>query len=188
MIMDEVRIENLIKNLIIEIGEDPTREGLHDTPKRIAKMYKEIFGGYESDPQLAVQFSVDSDTVIIRNIKFYSMCEHHMLPFYGKIHIAYSPNGRVFGVSKLIRLVEKYSRRLQIQERLTKNIADDLYSQGVKGVAIIAQAEHFCMKMRGVHSDAEMISSTFRGIFNKQVEKDSIISLIHNNTLNRGNL
>ena len=126
--MDEERVKNLIKNLIIEIGEDPTREGLRDTPKRIAKMYKEIFGGYESDSQIGVQFSEDSDTVIVKNIEFYSMCEHHMLPFFGKIHIAYLPNGRVFGVSKLIRLVEKYSKRLQIQERLTKNIADDLYS------------------------------------------------------------
>ena len=141
--MDEERVKNLIKNLIIEIGEDPTREGLRDTPKRIAKMYKEIFGGYESDSQIGVQFSEDSDTVIVKNIEFYSMCEHHMLPFFGKIHIAYLPNGRVFGVSKLIRLVEKYSKRLQIQERLTKNIADDLYSQEVKGVAIVAQAESF---------------------------------------------
>ena len=101
--MDEERVKNLIKNLIIEIGEDPTREGLRDTPKRIAKMYKEIFGGYESDSQIGVQFSEDSDTVIVKNIEFYSMCEHHMLPFFGKIHIAYLPNGRVFGVSKLIR-------------------------------------------------------------------------------------
>ena len=178
--MDEERVKNLIKNLIIEIGEDPTREGLRDTPQRIAKMYKEIFGGYESESQLAVQFSEDSDTVIVQNIEFYSMCEHHMLPFFGKIHIAYSPNGRVFGVSKLIRLVEKYSKRLQIQERLTKNIADDLYSQEVKGVVVIAQAEHLCMKMRGVRSSAEMTSSAFRGIFAKQVEKDSIITMIHN--------
>ena len=100
--MDEERVKNLIKNLIIEIGEDPTREGLRDTPKRIAKMYKEIFGGYESDSQIGVQFSEDSDTVIVKNIEFYSMCEHHMLPFFGKIHIAYLPNGRVFGVSKCL--------------------------------------------------------------------------------------
>ena len=158
--MDEERVKNLIKNLIIEIGEDPTREGLRDTPKRIAKMYKEIFGGYESDSQIGVQFSEDSDTVIVKNIEFYSMCEHHMLPFFGKIHIAYLPNGRVFGVSKLIR----YSKRLQIQERLTKNIADDLYSQEVKGVAIVAQAEHLCIKMRGVRSSAEM-TFAFRGAF-----------------------
>ena len=134
--MDEERVKNLIKNLIIEIGEDPTREGLRDTPKRIAKMYKEIFGGYESDSQIGVQFSEDSDTVIVKNIEFYSMCEHHMLPFFGKIHIAYLPNGRVFGVSKLIRLVEKYSKRLQIQERLTKNEAATLY----KMISDICQA------------------------------------------------
>ena len=103
--MDEERVKNLIKNLIIEIGEDPTREGLRDTPKRIAKMYKEIFGGYESDSQIGVQFSEDSDTVIVKNIEFYSMCEHHMLPFFGKIHIAYLPNGRVFAVSRIFLLV-----------------------------------------------------------------------------------
>ena len=98
-------------------------------------MYKEIFGGYDSDSELSVQFSEDSDVVIARDIQFYSMCEHHMLPFYGKIHIAYSPNGRVFGISKFVRLVEKYSKRLTNSgATVTKNIADELYSQGVKGV------------------------------------------------------
>jgi len=97
--MDEERVKKLVRELIIEVGEDPTREGLRETPKRIASMYKEIFGGYDSDSELSVQFSEDSDVVIARDIQFYSMCEHHMLPFYGKIHIAYSPNGRVFGIS-----------------------------------------------------------------------------------------
>ena len=129
--MDQERVKKLVRELIIEIGEDPTREGLKDTPERIGRMYQEIFNGYESDSELSVQFSEDSDTVVARDIQFYSMCEHHMLPFFGKIHIAYSPNGRVFGISKLIRLVEKYSKRLQIQERLTKNIADELFAQPV---------------------------------------------------------
>ncbi|NWJ90060.1 GTP cyclohydrolase I FolE, partial [Marine Group I thaumarchaeote] len=128
--MDEDRVKKLIRELIIEIGEDPTREGLKDTPRRIASAYKEIFAGYDSDSELSVQFSEDSETVVVRDIQFYSMCEHHMLPFYGKIMLAYSPNGRVFGISKLVRLVEKHSKRLQIQERMTKNIADELYSQG----------------------------------------------------------
>ena len=176
--MDEERVQKLVRELIIELGEDPTREGLKNTPKRIANMYKEIFGGYDSDSELSVQFSEDSDVVIARDIQFYSMCEHHMLPFFGKIHIAYSPDGRVFGVSKLVRLVEKYAKRLQIQERLTKNIADELHSQGVKGVAVIAEAEHLCMKMRGVRNDARMTSSAFRGIYQNNEEKASIVAMI----------
>ena len=178
--MDDERVKKLIRELIIEIGEDPTREGLCDTPERIANAYKEIFGGYDSNSELSVQFSEDSESVVIRDIQFYSMCEHHMLPFFGKIQLAYSPNGRVFGISKLVRLVEKYSRRLQIQERMTKNIADELFSNGVKGVAVIAQAEHLCMKMRGVRNNANVTTAAFRGIFEKKEEKESIIQIIKN--------
>ena len=178
--MDQERVKKLVRELIIEVGEDPTREGLRETPERIANMYKEIFGGYDSDSELSVQFSEDSDVVIARDIQFYSMCEHHMLPFYGKIHIAYSPNGRVFGISKLVRLVEKFSKRLQIQERLTKNIADELHSQGVKGVVVLADAEHLCMKMRGVKNDATLSSSAFRGIYENKEEKAGIMSLLRN--------
>lgn len=176
--MDKERVKKLIRELIIEIGEDPTREGLRDTPERIANMYQEIFGGYESDSEISVQFSEDSDVVIARDIQFYSMCEHHMLPFFGKIHIAYSPNGRVFGISKLVRLVEKYAKRLQIQERLTKNIADELFAQGVKGVVVLADAEHLCMKMRGVRNDATLTSSAYRGIYDNKEEKESIMTMI----------
>jgi GTP cyclohydrolase I len=176
--MDQERVKKLVRELIIELGEDPTREGLRETPERIANMYKEIFGGYDSDSELSVQFSEDSDVVIARDIQFYSMCEHHMLPFYGRVHIAYSPNGRVFGISKLVRLVEKYSKRLQIQERLTKNIADELHSQGVKGVVVLVDAEHLCMKMRGVKNDATLSSSAFRGIYENKDEKIGIMSLI----------
>jgi len=176
--MDKERVKKLVRELIIEIGEDPTREGLQETPERIANMYNEIFGGYDSDSELSVQFSEDSDVVIARDIQFYSMCEHHMLPFFGKIHIAYSPNVKVFGISKLVRLVEKYSKRLQIQERLTKNIADELYSQGVKGVVVFADAEHLCMKMRGVRNNATLSSSAFRGIYENKEEKETIMALI----------
>lgn len=176
--MDHERVKRLVRELIIEVGEDPTREGLRETPQRIANMYTEIFDGYDSDSELSVQFSEDSDTVIARDIQFYSMCEHHMLPFFGKIHIAYSPNGRVFGISKLVKLVEKYSRRLQIQERLTKNIADELYGQGIRGVVVLAEAEHLCMKMRGVRNDAVLLSSAFRGIYENREEKESIMSMI----------
>ncbi len=176
--MDDKRVKKLVRELIIEVGEDPTREGLRETPRRIADMYKEIFSGYDSDSELSVQFSEDSDVVVARDIQFYSMCEHHMLPFFGKIHIAYSPNGRVFGISKLVRLVEKHSKRLQIQERLTKNIADELYSQGVKGVVVLADAEHLCMKMRGVRNDAMLSSSAFRGIYENKEEKEGIMTMI----------
>ncbi len=180
--MDKERVKKLVRELIIEIGEDPTREGLKDTPERIANMYQEIFGGYDSDSELSVQFSEDSDVVIARNIQFYSMCEHHILPFFGKIHIAYSPNGRVFGISKLVRLVEKYSKRLQIQERLTKNIADELFAQGVKGVVVLADAEHFCMKMRGVRNDAILTTSAYRGIYENKEEKENIMTMIRRRT------
>lgn len=182
--MDQERVKKLVRELIIEIGEDPTREGLKDTPERIGQMYKEIFGGYESDSELSVQFSEDSDTVVARDIQFYSMCEHHMLPFFGKIHIAYSPNGRVFGISKLVRLVEKYAQRLQIQERLTKNIADELFAQGVKGVVVVADAEHLCMRMRGVRNDATLTSSAYRGIYENKEEKESIMAMIRKHTSN----
>jgi len=182
--MDQERVKKLVRELIIEIGEDPTREGLKDTPERIGRMYQEIFNGYESDSELSVQFSEDSDLVVARDIQFYSMCEHHMLPFFGKIHIAYSPNGRVFGISKLIRLVEKYSKRLQIQERLTKNIADELSAQGVKGVVVVADAEHLCMKMRGVRNDATLTTSAYRGIYENKEEKESIMAIIRKPTSN----
>ena len=181
--MDKNRVEKLVRELIIEIGEDPPREGLRDTPARIAKAYKEIFEGYDSNSELSVQFSEDSEVVVAKDIQFYSMCEHHMLPFFGKIQIAYAPNGRVFGISKLVRLVEKYSKRLQIQERLTKNIADELHSHGVKGVAVMAEAEHLCMKMRGVKNDAKVSSSAFRGIYENQNQKEEIVRVIQNRPL-----
>jgi len=180
VLMDEERIKKLVRELIIEIGEDPTREGLTKTPERIANVYKEIFGGYDSNSELSVQFSEDSEVVVVRDIQFYSMCEHHMLPFFGKIQLAYSPNGRIFGISKLVRLVEKYSRRLQIQERMTKNIADELYSHGVKGVAVITEAEHLCMKMRGVKNNASVSSAAFRGIYERKEEKANIVNIIKN--------
>ena len=178
--MDKERIKKLIRELIIEIGEDPTREGLRDTPRRIADAYGEIFSGYDSDSELSVQFSEDSDTVVAKNIQFYSMCEHHMLPFFGTIQIAYVPNGRVFGISKLVRVVEKFSKRLPIQERITKNIADELYAQCVKGVAVVAEGEHLCMKMRGVKNDAKVTTSAFRGTFEDQKTKEELLKAIQN--------
>src|ERR671932_1604999 len=136
--LNKKKIEKIIRQLLIEIGENPNREGLIDTPRRIAEMYDELFGGYRMDSELDISFSEESDAIIAKDIQFYSMCEHHMLPFYGKMHIAYVPSGRVFGISKLARLVEKYSRRMQIQERLTKEIADEIMAMGVEGVLVIA--------------------------------------------------
>lgn len=178
--MNKERVKKLVRELIIELGEDPTREGLRGTPERIADMYGEIFSGYDSDSELSIQFSEDSDTVVVKDITFYSMCEHHMLPFFGKISIAYLPNGRVFGVSKLVRLVEKHAKRLQIQERMTKNIADELFSQGVKGVIVMSDAEHLCMKMRGVRNDATMTSCAYRGVYERKENREDVMAMIRN--------
>ena len=140
--MNKKKIAKLVRELLIELGENPDREGLAGTPSRIADMYEEIFGGYRMNAGLDISFSEETDAIIAKDIQFYSMCEHHMLPFFGKIHVAYVPSGKVFGVSKLVRLAEKYSRRLQIQERLTKQIADELLRMGVKGTLVIAEGEH----------------------------------------------
>lgn len=177
--MNKDRVKRLIRELIAEIGEDPTREGLVDTPSRIAEMYEEIFKGYDAESELSIKFSEDSDVVIAKDVQFYSMCEHHMLPFFGKITIAYSPSGKVFGISKLVRLVEKYSTRLQIQERITKNIADELNAEGVKGVIVIAEGEHLCMKMRGVRNDAMVTTIASRGIYDKKVARADVLNLIY---------
>src|SRR5438128_9944135 len=178
--MDKERVKRLIRELIAEIGEDPTREGLAGTPSRIADMYEEIFKGYEAESELTFKVFEDSDVVIAKDIQFYSMCEHHMLPFFGKVTIGYSPNGKVFGISKLVRLVEKYTKRLQIQERITKNIADELYSEGVKGVIVITEGEHLCMKMRGVENDANVTTVAYRGIYDKKEARADILSMIYN--------
>jgi GTP cyclohydrolase IA len=174
------RIEKLIRQLLIELGENPDREGLIHTPARMAEMYQEIFSGYGMSAELDVSFSEETDTVIAKNIEFYSMCEHHMLPFYGKIHIAYVPSGKVFGISKLARLVEKYARRMQIQERLTKQIADEIIRREIKGVVVIAEAEHLCMKMRGVKNDSLMITVCNRGIMEEQKQlRENVLALIY---------
>jgi GTP cyclohydrolase IA len=174
------RIEKLIRQLLIELGENPDREGLIHTPARMAEMYQEIFGGYRMNAELDVSFSEETDTIIAKNIEFYSMCEHHMLPFYGKIHIAYVPSGKVFGISKLARLVEKYARRMQIQERLTKQIADEIIRSEIKGVVVIVEAEHLCMKMRGVKNDSLMITVCNRGVMEEQKQlRENVLALIY---------
>lgn len=168
--VDKEKIETAIQMLLEGIGEDPKREGLVDTPKRIAKMYKEIFKGMDDDASihLAKQFTVDNNEMIIeRDITFFSTCEHHLLPFFGKAYVAYIPNGKVVGLSKLARTVETYSRRAQIQERLTAQIADALMENlDPKGVMVMIEAEHMCMSMRGVKKPgSQTVTTVTRGAF-----------------------
>lgn len=176
------RIERIVRQLLIEIGENPDREGLIDTPKRIADMFEEIFYGYQAKSGLEVNFSEETDLIIAKDIGFYSMCEHHMLPFFGKVHVAYIPSGKVFGISKLARLVEKYSRRLQIQERLTREVANEIMRTGVTGVAVIAEGEHLCMKMRGVKNDTNMTTAAYGGTLDNIEIRQQILHLVYTKT------
>lgn len=177
--LNKKRIEKIIRQLLIEIGENPNREGLVDTPRRISDMYEEIFAGYTMDPHLDISFSEESDAIIAKDIHFYSMCEHHMLPFFGKVTMAYIPSGKVFGLSKLVRLVEKYSRRLQIQERLTKEIANEIMNMGVKGVLVVAEGEHLCMKMRGVRNGSLIMTTAYRGVLQQKELRENLLSLLY---------
>jgi len=175
--IDEAEIRTAVTSIIKAIGEDPEREGLVDTPKRVAEMYAELFMGLDVDPkaELAVGYEEGHrEMVIVRDIPFYSMCEHHLLPFYGVAHIGYIPdvNGRVVGLSKLARVVEIIASRPQIQERMTTDIADAIMD-GLKpsGVAVVVQAEHLCMVMRGVKKPgSSIITSAIRGAFRTKAE------------------
>ena len=170
--VDLPKIKAAVSSIIEAIGEDPGREGLRDTPQRIADMYNEIFAGLDMDAktELTVGFEVGHrEMVILRDIPFYSMCEHHLLPFYGVAHVGYIPNeeGRVVGVSKLARVVEVFAKRLQLQERMTSQIADAiLEALQPDGVAVVIQAEHLCMTMRGIKKPgSNVITSATRGLF-----------------------
>ena len=178
--LNKKKIEKLLIELLREIGENPNREGLIGTATRMAEMYEEIFCGYKINSQLDVTFTEATDAVIAKDIQFYSMCEHHMLPFFGKIHIAYVPAGKVFGISKLVRLVEKFARRMQIQERLTKEIADEITRSGVKGVLVVAEGEHMCMKMRGVRNGSLILTVAHRGIMEQKELREHALALIYN--------
>lgn len=170
--------------MLSAIGDDPTREGLLETPRRISDMYLEIFDGLGSDPreQLKVGFEVAHDEmVILRNIPFYSMCEHHFLPFHGEAHVGYIPDGRVVGISKLARVVEGYARRPQIQEQLTSQVAEAIMEVlKPDGVGVVIEAEHLCMTMRGVRKPgARMITSAMRGDFKEShVTRAEFLSLL----------
>lgn len=165
------RIEGAVREILTGIGEQPDREGLLKTPARVAKMYAELTAGYHVDPEALINdaiFSVDYDEmVLVKNIDFYSMCEHHMLPFMGQIHVAYIPNGKVVGLSKIPRIVEMFARRLQVQERMTVQIADFIKQHlDPQGVAVVAEGVHLCGVMRGVKkANARMVTSAMRGVF-----------------------
>jgi GTP cyclohydrolase I len=172
---DEEKIRNAVTDIIRAIGEDPSREGIRDTPARVAEMYAELFMGLGKDPRddLEVGFELGHrEMVILKDIPFYSMCEHHLLPFYGVAHVGYIPNeeGRIVGISKLARVVETIARRPQVQERMTTEIADAIL-EGIKadGVAVVIHAEHLCMIMRGIKKPgSNVITSAIRGAFERR--------------------
>jgi GTP cyclohydrolase I len=167
----KVAIEEAVRTLLSNVGEDPDREGLQRTPERVARMYDELLAGYHTDPVKLINdalFTVDySEMVIVKDIDFSSLCEHHMLPFLGKAHVAYIPDGKVIGLSKIPRIVEMFARRLQVQERMTEQIADFI-DEVIKpqGVAVVVEGVHMCSMMRGVKkANASMVTSAVRGIF-----------------------
>ena len=182
--IDMAKIEKAVASIIDAIGEDPKREGLVDTPRRIAEMYAEVFGGIYEDPgeELRVGFEEGhQEMVILKDIPFYSMCEHHFLPFHGLAHVGYIPSGRVVGASKIGRVVEILARRPQLQERLTTQIANTIVSVlEPKGVAVVIQAEHLCMTMRGVKKPgSNIITSAMRGLFQKNpITRSEFLSLV----------
>jgi GTP cyclohydrolase I len=168
--IDVERAEVAVRDLLIALGEDPDREGLADTPRRVARMYRELFAGISTDPaeHLRRVFHEQCDEVVLlRDIDFHSLCEHHLLPFHGKAHVAYLPKGSVVGLSKLARTVDAFARRPQVQERMTCQIADALIKHlDPKGVVVVVEAEHLCMTMRGVQKpNATMVTSAVRGTF-----------------------
>ena len=184
--IDEARIKKAVSEIIKAVGEDPEREGMKDTPRRVAEMYTEIFSGLCKDPKedLEVGFELGHrEMVVLKDIPFYSMCEHHLLPFYGVAHVGYIPNkeGRIVGISKLARVVECIARRPQVQERMTTDIADTIFT-GLKatGVGVVIQAEHMCMIMRGIKKPgSNVITSALRGTFKSQaVSRAEFFSLI----------
>lgn len=177
-------IEAAVRTILEAVGEDPNRPGLIDTPRRVAKMYAEMFGGLQSDParHLRVTFPEEYDElVLVRDIWFSSMCEHHLLPFSGVAHVGYLPNGKVTGLSKLARVVEEVSRRPQVQERMTQTIADLIESElQTSGVAVVIEAEHSCMSIRGIRKPGSLtVTSALRGEFkSNQASRSEVLSLI----------
>lgn len=182
---DEDGVRKAIRDLLIAVGEDPDREGLQDTPDRVARAYRELFGGLRMDPEdvLTTTFDIGHDEmVLVRDIEMYSTCEHHLVPFHGVAHIGYipNPNGRITGLSKLARLVDVYAKRPQVQERLTTQIADAIVNiLEPRGAIVVIEAEHLCMSMRGVRKPgAKTVTSAVRGAFLKPASRAEAMSLI----------
>lgn len=185
-----------VEALLASVGEDVTREGLVETPKRVAKMYEEIFGGYKINPAELLRKTFKEDAglelseegalnynqgmVIVRDIAFYSHCEHHMVPFFGKVHVGYVPGNKVVGLSKIARVVDAYARRLQIQERMTQQIAEVIQKElEPQGVIVIVEAEHLCMKMRGVKNPcADTVTTVARGVFESITARQEFLQLV----------
>ncbi len=184
-----IEFENAVKSMMLHVGEDPSREGLIETPKRVRKAYEFIYGGYKENPteilSKALFTSSNDEMVLVRDIEFYSTCEHHLLPIIGRVHVAYIPDGKVVGLSKIPRVVNVFARRMQIQEQLTEQIADAIMEAiGPKGVAVVIQARHMCMEMRGVEKiNSTTTSSALRGLFKKDEKtRAEFFSLINSPT------
>jgi GTP cyclohydrolase I len=183
--VDFERIEKAVLEILEAVGEDTRREGLRDTPKRVAKMYAELLGGMRHDPSehlKSIFHEKYDEIVLLRDIPFYSVCEHHLMPFIGKAHVAYLPAGQVLGVSKLARVVDAFARRLQLQERLTEQIADFLMKNlKPQGVTVVLEASHSCMTIRGIQKPgAVMVTSALRGIFKSDPRSRSeVMALLH---------
>ena len=179
-------IEKITKELLIELGEDPSREGLIKTPHRVSKSWKFLTGGYNQTIDQVVNdaiFSVDNqDMIIVKDINYYSLCEHHLLPFMGKVHVGYIPSGKVLGLSKIPRIIDIYARRLQLQEQLTHQIAQGITEfLNPKGVGVVVEGEHMCMRMRGVQKqNASMQTSSMTGVFRKEKKtREEFLNLIN---------
>jgi len=187
-LLNEGNIEVAVHNILSNIGENPDREGLLNTPNRVARMYQELTEGYRVDAEKMINgavFTVDYDEmVVVKDIDFYSMCEHHMLPFYGKAHVAYIPDGKVIGLSKIPRIVEMFARRLQIQEQMTSQIANFLQEiLNPQGVAVVIEGAHMCAMMRGVKKDnTKMVTSKMLGCFkeNEKTRAEFMSHIKHN--------
>ncbi len=183
--VDLPRIEAAVREILAAVGEDPDREGLLETPARVGRMYAEVFAGLHQDPsQHLKKFFTEKydDVVLVRDIRFCSFCEHHLLPFTGKAHIGYLPNGKVVGLSKLARVVEGIARRPQVQERMTQTVADLIESElNVRGVAVVVEATHSCMTIRGVRKpDSLCVTSAMKGVFrDSQTSRNEIMQLIY---------
>src|SRR5687768_732668 len=182
---DIKKMESLIRQLLVELGEDPEREGLVKTPERVAKAFSFLTQGYRQDLQTVINKALFTQTtssmVIVKDIELYSLCEHHMLPFFGRCHIGYIPNGKVFGVSKLARMVDMFARRLQLQERLTEQISQVVMdSVDAKGAGVMIEARHLCMMMRGVEKqNSTMVTSSVLGVFRDSLPtREEFLSLV----------